>query len=176
MFATIYLPNFFLQAAFRHQDQSSDTPSGVIDEQDKKTLLLQLNHAAIAAGVRLGMTPSQGLARCLHLLIKPRSAAQEQAVQDILLHYAFTLSPYIEDTGPGLCTIAFHHNRDLQEKVRQVLAQLAVGRISAQAGLGQTPDTSLLAAHLARPVLQINHPKDFLDPLPIETLAIGLES
>lgn len=176
MFATLYLPDFFLQAAFRHQDQLPDTPIGVIDERDKKALLLQLNNTAIAAGARPGMTPSQGLARCLHLVIKPRATAQEEAMQNILLHYSFSLSPYVEATGLGLCTIAFNHPRDAKDKVAQVIAQLAACQVVAQAGLGHTPDTSFLAAHLARPVLQIDHPKEFLDPLPIETLAIGLES
>jgi len=36
------------------------------------------------------------------------------------------------------------------------------------------PDTSFLAAHLARPVLQMDDAKEFLAPLPIETLAIGI--
>jgi hypothetical protein len=146
----------------------------VIDEQNKKALIIQLNHAAEAAGVRKGMTPSQGLARSLHLLIKPRAAAQERALHDILLHYGFTLSPYVEATGPGLCTVAFNHNRDLTGKVARVIEQLAQGHLVAQAGLGHTPDTSFLAAHLARPLLQIDNPKEFLGPLPIETLAIGL--
>jgi hypothetical protein len=44
----------------------------------------------------------------------------------------------------------------------------------AQGGLGPTPDTSFLAAHLARPVLEIGDAREFLAPLPIEILAIGL--
>ena len=34
------------------------------------------------------------------------------------------------------------------------------------------PDTSFLAAHLAKPVLQVDDAQKFLAPLPIETLAI----
>ncbi len=70
MFATIYLPNFYLQAALRHQTLLPITPVALIDENEKKPVIIQLNPAAEALGVRKGMTPSQGLARCLTLLIK----------------------------------------------------------------------------------------------------------
>ena len=52
----------------------------------------------------------------------------------------------------------------------RVIEQLAECEISAQAGIAATPDTSFLAAHLARPVLHIENAKEFLAPLPIETL------
>ncbi len=175
MFATIYVPNFYLQAALRHQAPWPTAPVGLIDEKEKKPLLIQLNPNAEAAGVRKGMTPSQGLARCLSLLIKTRSPVQEKSTQEIVLHSAFTLSPYVEETGPGICTIQFTDRRNPTEKVSRVIEQLAQCEIIAQGGLGRTPDMSLLAAHLARPVLEIADAKTFLAPLPIETLAIGLE-
>jgi hypothetical protein len=56
-----------------------------------------------------------------------------------------------------------------------VIDQLAECEITAQAGLAQRPDTSFLAAHLARPVLRIENAKKFLAPLPIDILAIPLE-
>jgi nucleotidyltransferase/DNA polymerase involved in DNA repair len=125
MFATIYVPNFYLQAALRHQAPLATTPVGLIDEKEKKPLLIQLNPSAEAAGVRKGMTPSQGLARCLSLLIKTRSPAQEKSTQDSVLHSAFTLSPYVEETGPGVCTVQFTDNRNLIGKISRTIEQLA---------------------------------------------------
>ena len=122
------------------------------------------------------MTPSQGLARSLSLVIKTRSHSQEKLIGQIVLHYAFTLSPYVEATGPGICTVQFTDHRDLESKLSRVIDQLAECDVSAQAGIAQTPDTSFLAAHLARPVLQIENAKKFLAPLPIDILAIPLES
>ncbi len=78
----------------------------------------------------------------------------------------------MEATKPGICTIQFTDNRDLSAKVSRVIEQLAECEITAQAGIAPTPDTSLLIAHLARPVLEINDAKEFLAPLPIETLAM----
>ena len=171
MFATIYLPNFYLQAATRHQPELRTKPVALIEEQERKPVIIQLNQAAGKAGIRKGMTPSQALARSLRVVIKVRARAQEKSIQEILIYYAFTLSPFVENTAPGVCTIQFTDYRDLSPKLAQVIEQLAECEIAAQAPIAPTPDTSFLAAHLARPVLQIENAKEFLAPLPIETLA-----
>lgn len=173
MFATLYLPDFYLQAALRHQPELADKPVALIDDQEKKAAIIQLNAAAENAGVRVGMTPSQGLARCLQVVIKVRSQAQEKILQDILLHFAGTLSPYVEATGPGISTIQFTDPKNVAAKVTNVVAHLARSEIIGQAGIAPTPEASFLAAHLARPVLQIDNASEFLAALPIEVLAIN---
>jgi protein ImuB len=170
MFATIYLPNFYLQAAMRHQPGVCTEPVALIEEQDRKPVIIQLNDVAEKAGIYKGMTPSQALGRSLRVVIKVRARQQEKSIQEILLHYAFTLSPFVEATAPGICTVQFTDHRYLQAKVVCVIKQLAKCEISAQAGIAPTPDTSFLAAHLAEPVLQIESAKEFLAPLPIEVL------
>ena len=173
MFATIYLPDFYLQAALRHQPDLADKPVALIDDQEKKAVIIQLNSTAENAGVRVGMTPSQGLARYLDLVIRVRSHSQEKLLQDILLHFAGTLSPYVEATAPGIVTVQFTDPRNLTAKVSCVVEQLTDSEIAAQAGIAPTPDASFLAAHLARPVLQIDNASEFLAALPIEVLAIN---
>jgi protein ImuB len=175
MFATIYTPNFYLQAALRHRMEMRPDPVALIETQERKAVIVQLNKAAEQAGVRKGMTPSQALARCLQVAIKTRAPRQEEVLQQILLHYAFTLSPFVEATAPGICTVQFTDHRDLVRKVSRAVEQLDRSGIRTQAGIAHTPDSSFLAAHLARPVLQIDQTKEFLDPLPIDTLAIGCE-
>jgi hypothetical protein len=191
MFTTIYLPNFYLQAAMRHQPGLCAKPVALIEEQEKKPVIIQLNDVAEKAGIYKGMTPSQALARSLRVVIKVRARTQEKSIQEILLHYAFTLSPFVEATAPGICTVQFttwhrhpadkrlaRHGESVQwrtgsqpyDNVVRVIEQLAKCEIWAQAGIAATPDTSFLAAHLARPVLQIENAKEFLAPLPIEVL------
>ena len=174
MFATIYLPNFYLQSALRHQPKLRGQPVSLIDASEKKVTIIQLNEAAEKAGVCKGMAPSQALARCLHVAIKTRERAQESVIAEILLQHAFTLSPWVEATAPGVCTIQFSHQQcDLTPKVSRVIEKLAKCGITAQAGIAPLPDSSFFAAHLARPVLQIDNVIDFLAPLPIETLALA---
>jgi nucleotidyltransferase/DNA polymerase involved in DNA repair len=173
MFATIYLPNFYLQAATRHQPELCEKPVALIEEHERKPVVIQLNEAAENAGIRKRMTPSQALARSLRVVIKVRAPTQEKSIQEMLLHYAFTLSPFVEDTGPGVCTVQFTNCGNLSEKVFYVIEQLAECEIRAQAAVAPTSDSSFLAAHLAQGVLQIENAKEFLAPLPIETLAMA---
>jgi nucleotidyltransferase/DNA polymerase involved in DNA repair len=172
MFATIYLPDFYLQAALRHQPELRTEAVALIDDEEKKAVIIQLNAPAEASGVRSGMTPSQGLARCLQLVIKVRAPAQEKLLQEILLHFAGTLAPYVEATGPGISTIQFTDTKNVAAKVTNVIERLAESEIIAQAGIAPTPDASFLAAHLATPVLQVDESSEFLAALPIEVLAI----
>jgi len=172
MFATIYLPNFYLQAAIRYQPELNGKPVALIDDQEKKTVIVQLNAAAEQTGVRSGMTPSQGLARCLPLVVKTRKPSQEKLLQEILLHFAGTLAPYVEATGPGISTVQFTDTKNLRQEIARVIAQLRDAEIAAQAGIASTPDASFLAAHLAKPILQIDDTNEFLAALPIETLTI----
>lgn len=172
MFATIYLSNFYLQAATRHQPELCEKPVALIEEQERKPVIIQLNDAAQNAGICKGMTPSQALARSLQVVIRVRAHAQERSIQEILLHYAFTLSPFVENTAPGICTVQFTDYRNLNGKVARVIEQLADCEIRAQAGIAPTPDASFLGAHLAHPVLHVENTKEFLASLPIETLAM----
>lgn len=173
MFATIYLPDFYLQAAMRHQPELFGKPVALIDDQEKKAVIVQLNERAEELGVHRGMTPSQGLARSLELVIKVRHQPQEKLLQEILLHFAGTLSPYVEATAPGIATVEFTDTRNLGAKVSRVVAAFADAEISAHAGIAPTADASFLAAHLAEPVLQIEDTREFLAALPIDVLAIN---
>ena len=170
MFAALYLPNFELQAALRHHPELHQQPVALLDDEEAKATIMQLTPKADESGVSVGMTASQGLARCLDLLIKPRLRAQEKIVDEILLHHAATLAPEIEATAPGICTVRFTSQKKCLENVERVVRQLAELQLHAQAGLAPTPDLSFLVACLARPVLQIDHTQSFLAPLPVETL------
>src|SRR5437867_9508676 len=125
MFTTIYLPNFYLQAATRHQPELRAKPMALIEEQERKPVIIQLNDAAEKTGIQKGMTPSQALARCLQVVIKARAHLQEKSIQEILIHYAFALSPFVEASAPGICTVQFTDNRNLSEKLSRVIQQLA---------------------------------------------------
>lgn len=174
MFATIYLPNFYLQAALRHQPELSEKPVALIEEQERKPVIIQLNDVAENAGISKGMTPSQALARSLRVVIKVRARTQEKSIQEILFHHAFTLSPFVEATAPGICTVQFTDHRELKPKVGRVIEQLRKCEIRAQAGIAPTQDASFLAAHLATAVLQVKNAKEFLAPLPVEILGTSL--
>lgn len=171
MFATLLVPNFYLQAALRHAPELREQPVALIDDRAAKAIIIQLNESAAAVGVRCGMAPSQGLARCLSLLVRTRDRLQERLLADVVLQSAFTLSPDVEATASGIWTIQFTDTRRVEENVARTIATLSAMHIEARGGIAATPDASLLAAHLASPVLKIDDAKSFLASLPLEVLA-----
>ena len=170
MFATIYIPNFLLQSAMRHDPELGSNPLALIDDRTPKAVVIELNAPAKEAGVTCGMAPSQGLARCANLKIKTRDRAQEKVVADAILQLAFTLSPDVETSGTGVLTVQFTDWRNVDEKVRRVISAANALQITACAGIAPTADASLIAAHVATPVLRIDEPKSFLAALPVELL------
>ena len=119
----------------RHHPKLRAQPVGLIDLSHKKIAIVELNDAAEQAGVTKGMTPSQALARCLQVVIRTRERGQEKLMDDILLQHAFMLSPFVEATAPGICTIQFTDNRQLIAKVSRVLAKLEKCEIRAHIGI-----------------------------------------
>ena len=171
MFATLLVPNFYLQAALRHAPELRGKAVALIDDEAAKAVIIQLNERAEEAGVRCGMAPSQGLARCMQLIVRTRDRLQERLLAEIVLQSTFTLSPDVEATASGVWTIQFTETRRIADKVEAVIDRLGAMEITARAGIAPTPDASLLAAHAAMPVLAVGDAKSFLAALPLEVLA-----
>ncbi|HWD91973.1 MAG TPA: DNA polymerase Y family protein [Verrucomicrobiae bacterium] len=162
MFAVIFIPNFSLQAVLRHEPESRARAVALVDPKLPKPILVQLTPAARACGVCEGLTPSQAMARCGELIIKPRSPAQEESATEILLQTAYAFSPGIEATAPGVCTIELkglgfrfddHALEPWAGKLAEVLAQF---HLEAKVGLAATPELAWLAARAGNPVLALS--------------------
>lgn len=159
MFAVIFIPNFSLQSVLRHEPELRARAVALVDPKASKPVIVQLTAAARAFGVCEGLTPSQAMARCAELIIKPRSIAQEESATEVLLQTAYAFSPNIESTAPGACTLelkglAIGANGDAMERwAEKMIEVLAPFHFEARAGLAATPELALLAAQAAEPVL-----------------------
>lgn len=172
MFAAVLLPNFRLQAALRFREELHAQPVALIDEHEPKAGVLEINGAAAGAGVTTGQTSTQALARCPALSIVPRSPAQEHAAQSALLEIAGGLSPEVEATADGYCTVSLRtsRERDWAALGARIVAQLGALRLRGLAGIASNPDLAFLAARHARPVLVVQTPTPFLANLAIHEL------
>jgi protein ImuB len=161
MFAVIFIPNFSLQAVLRHEAESRGRAVALVDPRLPKPIIVQWNPAARACGVGDGLTPSQAMARCAELIIKPRSPAQEESATEVLLQTAYAFSPNIESTAPGVCTmelkgLAFHSDGNAVEQwAGRMVEVLAQYYMEAKVGLAATPELALLAARAANPILAL---------------------
>lgn len=172
MFAVVLLPNFRLQAALRFREEMRAQPLALIDPHEPKAGLLEITNAAEAAGVTTGQTATQALSRCPALTILPRSHAQEHAAQAALLEIAGTLSPEVEATADGFCTVNLRSSRekDWPALGARIVANLAALSLDAQAGIASNPDLAFIAARHARPVLVVQTAAPFLANLALHEL------
>ena len=149
MFAVIYTPDFFLQSVLRAVSGTEKRPVVLIDDTQKKPHVLQLTAAARRAGIVEGMSSTQALARCTGVLVKGRCVAQETAAMDALLQCAFSVSPNIEATAEGVCTIDLTGLVDIDWEglARAIVERVSLLHLTAQVGIAENP---LLALHAAR--------------------------
>jgi protein ImuB len=175
MFAAIYIPNFSLQAVLRLEPCTGAQPVALVDTELTEPLILQVNQRAKHRGVQPGLTPSQGMARCGNLLIKPRSPAREKSATDILLQVAHAFCANIEATAGGVCTVELKGLPLPDDAARQVwavqvISTLATFHLEACIGFAPTPDLALMAAQAARPILSVPDPAGFIAALPVAVL------
>lgn len=189
MFCAFFVPDFRLQAALRYRPHLWERPVGVVVEE---SLLVEVTEAAAAAGVWEGMSPSQGLARCLELEILPRALEQERSLSETLLGLASSVSAFVEQTKAALCTVDLHGCRTFEAAWRddeeqmgggdegdvvswgaQLVAQAAMAGVRLRVGVAENPDLALLAAQATtatQPVRAVRDSCRFLSGLPLDVL------
>ena len=169
MFAVLQIADFSLHALLRTEPRQAQAPAALIDPAARPARLLACTATARALGVEAGQTSAQALARCEHLrLLTPRPDAEAEAHAG-LLAAAFSLSPYVEATAPGLCTIQITGLPAARREaaLHQALEQLAALGLPATAGAGSTPLLALYAARHAAPLLLLDGERAFLAALPL---------
>ena len=171
MFAVLHLTDFALHAVLRTESALAGRPAALFAGSGKKSIVLATNSAARASGVELGMTAPQAVARCAGLVIRTPQPAAEAEAQATMLAVGFTLSPLIEATAPGVCTIDLKgaDAATCPELSRRAVTELDQLGLPATAGLARTPLLALYAARIANPVLVVTDERNFLVPLPLAT-------
>ena len=171
MFAVIFIPDFYLQAALRMEAAGlQDRPVALIDSSAVNPTLLQLTPAARAVGVCVGMTVTQAMARCRNIIIKPRSAAQEQAANAALLDCAWAFSPSVEATDDGICTFDLKGHIQISNIEFRILNSLLELRLAGQVGIAENPLLAWHAARAACPCMVVKDAPEFLKVLPVESI------
>jgi protein ImuB len=151
MFAVLHIADFALHAVLRTDATAAgDRPAALFATTSKKSVVLAVNSPARAAGVELGMTAPQAVARCPALIIRTPNTAAEADARAALLAVGFTLSPAIEDTGPGICTADLKGSSNSPRPIAAAaIDQLTRLGLPATAGIGRTPLLALYAARAA---------------------------
>lgn len=148
MFVVLHIADFSLQAVVRLEPGLTGRAVALLDDTRRPPEVVACTAAATAAGVRLGATAPQAMARCADVILRTRGAEADAEAGASLLAAAFSLAPHVEDTAPGVCTIEMTGvaAEEREPAVCAALAQLRQLGFSATAGLAPTPLLALFAA------------------------------
>jgi protein ImuB len=155
-FASLFVPNFSVQATVRAQPELAARP--LILVEGPHTTVVGLNEPAAKAGVRLGMTKSQ--ARQLgEMEVRERSGAQEKIAHAALLDLGWSFSPRIEATTLDTVVLDIAGLAGLLGSEDKIALDLARGAwqlgLKAQVATAANVDAALLAARGFRGVTVI---------------------
>ena len=145
-YAVIRAGNFSLQTLRRGDPALAGRPVALVCGEGRKAVVTEVS--AEAGGVEEGIPAALAFARCPGIVIRSRDPSGEVEAQRLLIAAAFGLSPRVEATGPGVCTV------DLQgadpprawARAQAIVAELAMAGLCVTIGFGRTP---LLASHAA---------------------------
>ena len=153
-FASIYIPDFLVQAVVRGQRALGEGPLALLGGAPPLWSVVAANPAAFEAGIQLGMTKAQ-VAQFGNLVgardtrargavqICMRSESQEKAAHAALLDAAWSVSPRVEDTAldtvvldiEGL-TVLFGTDENIaRELARRVAAISLAPRVAVAANI-----------------------------------------
>ncbi len=171
-FSVLLAADFPLQA-LRHtrHGRERDEPLGLLSGTHRRAVILAACAQARAAGVVLGSSPSQALARCPRLQLRLAESSAEAEAAAALLAVGLSLSPVVEETGPGICTLDLsgHAPHQREPRLRTAIVRLRELDLQVSAGLAATPLLALYAAREcpAGEVRTITQARAFLAGLPL---------
>ena len=147
-----------------------EKPAALLDPEG--TRIIEVNPAAAATGVEIGVTTSLALARTSELQLFAPAPELEHQQQSALLQLCYRYSPYLENTAAGICTLDLRGRKDRNQEwwARDLLAQWRSLGFLAQLGVGPNPEIAWQAAKIANPFLQVTAESSLLQSLPLESL------
>ena len=166
-FAALWVSNFALAAVQRGEPALAGRPAALIVGEGRQAVVAEVSPEA--RRVTPGLAVPLAAARCPGLQLRERDPAAEVEAQRLLLAAAFALSPRVESTAPGCCTVDLQGAgaaRAEAEMHRQILELRQLG-LPAGIGAGETPLLARYAARRAAPVLIVRERADFLRALPL---------
>ena len=173
MFAVIQIPEFPLRARLRFEPALRGEPVGLLVGEGRRAVI---QHVSVAArGVAAGMTAAQALAECPALQLLMPSLAAEREAGALLLAAAWTLSPRVEPTTAGMCTVDLNgvERSGLPAQLRALRARLAAAELPIKIGVAANPLLARYAALGAEPECWVSDPRTFLHDLPLSLLALA---
>lgn len=180
-FASIFVPNFMVQAVVRAEPALRERAIALIDGNPPLCNVVAVEEKAARAGIACGMTKTN-TAQFPGVEIRPRSRPQEKTAHAALLDVGWSVSPQIESTAEDAITLDLSGLDHLFRSEEEIAAHL----VQRSSGCGLLPnvavasniETALLAARGFTGVTVIPPGKEsqYLSSLPVSVLPLTDET
>jgi protein ImuB len=166
-YAVLAVPDFALHALCRSDPSLGGRALAIVAGEGRRAKVTEVSREA--RGIAPGLAVTLAMSRCPGIVLMPRDPAAEVEAKRLLMAAASTLSPRVEATGPGCCTVDLQGADPVRAEaiMRLRVAELAGAGLPLRAGAGATPLLATYAARCAEPVLIVRDTADFLAPLPL---------
>jgi protein ImuB len=180
-FACAWVPCFAAAAFERGEPALVDRPLVVVRGAPPVSRVMEASPAAREHRIAPGMTEAEARARCPLLVVRPWSDERVDSARHALLEAALTVSPRVEDGGPGVVNVDVNGLGRLVGDARAIADRLvrqvnAVG-LAARVGVAQSRTAARLAAQ-AGPRVTVVPPggeRALLAAVPLGALDLGTE-
>ncbi len=180
-FACAWVPCFAAAAFERGEQALVDRPLAIVRGAPPVARVAEANAAAREHRIAPGMTEAEARARCPLLVVRPWSDERVDSARHALLEAALTVSPRVEDGGPGLVHVDVAGLGRLVGDARAIADRLvrqvsAVG-LSARVGVAQSRTAARLAAQAGPRVTVVpdGGERARLAAVPLSALDLGAE-
>lgn len=179
-FASIFVPNFAVQAVMRAEPALRECALALIDGTPPLCKVVAVSEKAAQAGVEIGMT-KMNAAQFTGMEIRPRSVAQEKIAHDVLLDIGWSVSPRMEDMAQDTIVLDLSGLTQLFGAEPEIGAHLAQRAgdcgLFANVAIAANVDTALIAARGFSGITVISPGEEAtrLGELPVGVLALPEE-
>jgi protein ImuB len=180
-FASIFVPNFMVQAVVRAEPALRERALALIDGNPPLCSVVAVEEKAAQAGIECGMTKTNA-AQFTSVEIRPRSRPQERTAHAALRDIGWSVSPKIEDTAEDAIVLDLSGLDHLFRSEEEIAAHL----VERSSGCGLLPnvaiafniETALLAARgfTGITVIPPGRESEYLSVLPVSVLPLSEET
>jgi nucleotidyltransferase/DNA polymerase involved in DNA repair len=179
--ACLMLPNFAIEVCLRDHPELSNVPLALAESELDDALIVAINEPAVNAGLLLNVTVAQGNILCPELIIKVNDTEREIEQSNAIYKKLQAISPFVEESQPGLYFLDASGFELLYPDDRQFAAKI-IATVKAQSetpypcrvGIGPNKFIAQIAANLSDrdrfTIVAPSREKEFLRPLPLERL------
>jgi protein ImuB len=180
-FASIFVPNFSLQAVVRNEPALCKCALALIEGNPPLGRVVAINKKAVQMGIEMGMTKTEA-EQFAGAEIRTRSPAQEKAAHAALLDIGWSVSPRIEDTAQDAIVLDLSGLTPLwgaENEIGRHLAERAVAcGLRVNVAIASNIDTARIAARGFTEITVIPPGEEsrYLGELPVSVLSPSIET